>query len=424
MVFSLREKIAQIVDGMTDEIVDLTCQSIRFPTIAATGASYPECVDFLSEKLGEAGLAVERIEIPREYLERFWGKNLEKTREYIKVKEWGPPKVIAFGKWAGTVGKPSLHLNCNYGISDPKGNPFEPTVKEGKIFGKGASDPRAGTVSQIMAVKALRKAGATLKGNLFVSQTPDNHLGGESCVGFLVDKGYGKSSMVINGMQCGADTVILGHKGALWLKITTFGEWAHPGEPVRINAIDKMMKIHNAIRELDQKFVKKKIKTKWPMWATGISRPSFDVCAIKAEGLAVPDKCVMYADRRLNPEETMKSVKEEILGEIRKLKRADKDLKAEVEFIHSVESSFTPPDSLLAKTLMRNIRQTMGVRPKAVVMAGYKNSRFFTRKWKAQTVIYSPGLPGVHRGRGEYVPIQDLVSATKVLALTIMDLLG
>lgn len=419
----LSEKIEQIVDGMKNEIVDLTCQLVRFPTIAATGASYPECTAFLSEKFEDAGLAVERIEIPREYLENIWGKNLEKSREYLEVREWAP-RVIVLGKWTGTTGKPTLHLNCNYGLSDARGNPFEPTVKEGKIFGKGASDPRAGTVSQIMAVKALKKAGVTLKGNLFVSETPDNHLGGESCVGYLVDEGYGKSSMVILGMQSGADTVILGHKGALWLKITTFGKYAHPGERGGINAIDKMVKIHNAIYEIDRRFVKKKIKTKWPIWPPGVSRPTFDTAAIKADGLGLPVKCVMYADRRINPEETMEDAKEEILQEIRKLKKTDKELKVDIEFVHSVDSSVTPSDSLLAKTLKKNIRQAMGMKPKAFVMSGYKNNRFFQAKWKAQTVIYSPGLPLVHRGSREYVPIQDLVSATKVLALTIRDLLG
>jgi len=418
----LRKKIAQIVDGMRDEIVDLTCELIKFSTISQTGSNYLEYTNFIYEKLKKAGLEVQKIDVPQEALESLWGKRLEKSLKYIEVKKFSP-RVIVLGRWSGTLGKPSLHLNNHYDIYESRAS-FEPTVKEGRIFGEGASDPRAGTVSMVMAVEALRRAGVKLRGDLFVSQTPDCQLGGESGAGYLVDKGYGKSDMVIIGGPGGADTVTLGHKGALWFEITTFGKEAHAGECEGTNAIDKMFKIYEVLYKLDQDFTKKGIKSKWPISPSECNRPTIVTLAINAHSLGVPDKCVMYVDRRVNPEETIESAKEEILGEIRKLEKDDRDLKVEVRVIHAAENPVTSADSHLAKTIMKNIRATLEVEPKTVVWCYYSDFRFFPLGWKAQTVSYSPGIPRVYRGPGEYVPIQDLVSATKVLTLTIMDLIG
>lgn len=423
----LRDKIAQVVDSMEDEIVDLTCKLIKFSTINDDGRNYIECTNFIYEKLKESGLEVQKIDVPMEKLESLWGKNLEKSLEYIPVGKLSP-RVIVLGKWIGTPGKPSLHLNNHYDQyitwdETVKGNPYVPTVKEGKIFGKGASDPWAGTTPMIMAVEALRRAGVKLRGTLFVSATPDNHLGGESGAGYLVDEDYGKSDMVILGHPSGADTLTLGYKGALWIEITTFGKAVHGSEPHEgINAIEKMMKIQKALYELDQRF--KNMRSKWPISPPESGRPTIVMANINATGLSVPDKCVMHIDVRVTPEQTMESVKEEILTEISKLEKEDKDLKVEVRTIHAAENPVTPADSPLAKTIMKNIREIEGVEPKTRVFAYYTDSRFFAVKWKAQTVNYSPGLPVVYRSSGEYVSVQDLVSATKVLALTIMDILG
>jgi succinyl-diaminopimelate desuccinylase len=419
----LREKIVNVVDGMQDETVDLTCKLVKYRTVSETGDDYLECTDFLSNELAEAGMEVRKIDVPKETLQDLWGKELEKSRRYIEVKKFSP-RTIVLGEWSGTLGKPCLHINNHYDVMEG-GSPFEATVKNGKIFGKGTTDPWAGNVSAIMAVQALRRAKVKLKGRLFLSATPDNHLGGESGAGYLVDRGYGKSDMVITCSPGGANTATLGYKGALWIEITTFGKTAHAGEDSEgINAIDKMMKVHRALYELDQEYVRKRIRSKWPTSPPECSRPTITMAAINATGLGVPDRCVMYVDRRINPEETVDKVKDEILKRIRTLEKKDKDLKVNIDFVHEVESSVTPKDSNLAKTLTKNIREILGARPKTLIWCYYQDFRFFRSKWKSQTVNYSPGLPKIYRGPSEYVPIRDLVTATKVLALTIADLLG
>lgn len=334
------------------------------------------------------------------------GERPGKSKRYLKVKNIGR-RIIVLGKKAGARGKPSLHLNHNYDFHEMKGSIFEPTVKEGKIFGKGADNPKAGIASIIMAVEAVKRAKVSLNGDLFVSFTPDLGLGGESGAGYLVEKEYGKSDMAITGAPGGPETVTLGHKGALWMEITTLGKQAHAGEDTQgINAVDKMIEIQRALYELDQKYVKdKKRISNWPVWPADCSRPTITTAAINAKGLGVPEKCVMNVDRRINPEETIRTATKEILDTIRKVKKKDKHLKYDFQILHAVESAVTSPNSRLAKTMMNNIRETLDVKPKTVVFCYYSDFRFFRTKWKSQTIGYDPGIPQIYRRPGEYIPI-------------------
>jgi succinyl-diaminopimelate desuccinylase len=418
----LRDVIVQTIDGMREEIVSLTSDLTRFPTIATTGQSYVACTDYIADRLAEVGLQVEKIEVPREYLESVWGANLEKSKEYLEVKALSP-RIIVLGKWSGAVPKPSLHLTQHYDTTEPRGSSFEPIVKDEKIFGKAISQARAGTVSQITAVRALRQAGVELRGNLFVSATPDNHVGGDTGAKYMVDKGYGKSDFVITGGPSGADVVTLGYKGCLWIKVTTTGKSAHGSEPHEgINAIEKMMKIQNALYQLDQRYARR--KGKWPVDPAESNRPTLTMSRIIAEGVTVPAKCSLYLDRRVNPEETVDDAVNEIRDEIAKLQEDDEHLKAEIEVLHIAENAVTSGDGKLAKTLMKNIEETLKVKAKTAVWTYYTEFRCFPTRWGAETVNYSPGLPKVYRGPNEYVVIDDLVAGSKVLALTILDLIG
>jgi succinyl-diaminopimelate desuccinylase len=405
---------------MRQELVDLVCELIRFQTIVFTGDQYREYTDYFSGKLEQLGLEVQKIDVPEEKLLSVWGKELEKSRKYIAVRKVSP-RIIVLAKWPGLVGHPKLHLWTHYDVTEGRGNSFEPSVKDGKIFGKGASDPRSGTACVLMALKALRKAGIVLNGDIFVSAVPDADLGGDTGTGYLVEKGYGKSDMVITSYMGGPDTVLIGYKGDIWWEITTYGKKAHTSEPhLGINPIEKMMKIQSAILALDQKY--RGVRSKWNILPPESARPTITIARIFTEGHFIPDRCVMHVNRRLIPEETVENAHEDLMEQIRRLQNEDPDLNVEVEQAHVVENPVTPPDNPLVQTLVKNIKGTLNVEAKIALRAYYTDSRFFATKWNVPTVNYGPG-PGFYYSPGENVAIQDLISATKVMALTIIDLL-
>lgn len=417
-----KDRILEAVDELRNETVELTAKLIAFGTIAKTGAQYRECSAFIASKLTEAGLDTQIIDVPKKYLERAWGANLEKTREYLEVVSFSP-RFIVLASWPGSTGKPSLHLTQHYDLTQPEGSSFEARIEDGKIFGKGASEARAGTVVQIIAVKALKAAGVELTGDLFVSATPDNHIGGDTGAGYLVENDYGKSDMVITGGPSGVGVVTLGYKGCLWLKITTHGKKAHGSEPHEgVNAIEKMAEIQNRLVKLNISYAKN--ESSWPIDPPEANRPTLTMARIVADGTTVADECSLYVDRRLTPEESVDGAMEDIRNAIAELQAGDADLQADIETLHVAENPVTSGDGKVAQTIMRNIREVLRVEPKLAVWSYYSEFRCFPTGWGAETVDYSPGPPKIYRGPGEYVAIDDLVDATKVLALTINDLIG
>src|SRR5262249_12925786 len=145
-----------------------------------------------------------------------------------------------------------------------------------------------------------------LRGDLFVSATPDNHLGGETGAGYLAESGRGRSDLVVTGSPGGPTTLGLGYKGALWLKITTHGKPAAASEPHDgVAAIAKMVEIHGALSQLGVELAG--MPSAWPIAPPEANVPTLVPARIQGGGHGVADRCEMFVDRRLTPEEDVES---------------------------------------------------------------------------------------------------------------------
>jgi succinyl-diaminopimelate desuccinylase len=419
----LRTALLTAVEKQRRETIDLMVSLLKFRTFGNTGRDYQKCASFIATQLKDAGLNVTETEVPQEYLEQVWGSALEKTQHYLPVKRWARRSIV-MGKRPPTGQGRSLHLTQHYDIPGylRAGIPVRKTGE--RIYGAAASRCRAGLIPMIMAAKALQTVGATLSGELIVSATPDNHLGGETGGGFLTAAGHGRSDLVITGSPGGSTTIGLGYKGAIWLRVSTYGQAALASEPHKgINAIDKMVAVHRALASLASSLQMRVVT--WPTLPPEAGPPSLVAAQIYGGSHGVPDKCVMFIDRRVNPDESVASAVTEIEAAIAALHLDDDGFPVEVEVVHGVDSAVTPRERKLPQCLAKNIRSVLGVEPRFAVFPFYSEFRFFPEVWGAEAVNYGPGLTDDQwSGESEYVVIDDLVAATKVMALTICDVLS
>jgi len=403
------------------DMVDL----MRLPAFGATGEGYPEIAAFLAGKMNDAGLHVETIDVPHEFLVAQWGRDLGRTVEYLPVQRFaGRP--IVFGRRRGTrPGSPSLHLTQHYDLPGYQSSAFSASpvqLRDDQVYAAGASRCRAGIVAMLAAARALIQTNAPFAGDLFLSFTPDNHLGGETGAGYLVGQGIGRSDLVITGSAGGPDTLVLGYKGAVWAKVTTRGVSALASEPHRgLNAIDKMAVVQRALSNLDTN-----IRTRssaWPLVPPELARPTLVQSRIASTGVGVPDICTLYVDRRLTPEESVSGALDEIREALHPLRLTDPDLTVDLDMVHGVEPAATDPSVPLAAALTRNIRAVLGVEPRMELYGYYTEFRLFAHEWGSQVVNYSPGRHE-HNGEAEHVSVSDITAAAHVLALTVRDMVG
>ena len=151
---------------------------------------------------------------------------------------------------------PSLML-CGHMDVVPAGglawdaDPFAAELRDGKIYGRGASDMKSGLAAMAVALANLKQEGTALPGDVLFAATAGEEV---DCRGArrFVERGIleGVGAVVIGEPTRG--DVIPAHKGALWVEIKTRGESAHGSAPeAGINAIEHM---HHVLGELLQNF--------------------------------------------------------------------------------------------------------------------------------------------------------------------------
>ncbi|VAX20217.1 Acetylornithine deacetylase/Succinyl-diaminopimelate desuccinylase and related deacylases, partial [hydrothermal vent metagenome] len=142
---------------------------LRIPSISTLKSSVPDikkCSKFVASKLKEAGM--QKVEI---------------------IPTDGHPLVYA--EWMGAPGKPTVLIYGHYDVQpvDPielwKSPPFEPVIKSGKIWARGADDNKGQNFIHIKSVEAYLKTTGKLPLNVKFIIEGEEEIGSESLEKFL-----------------------------------------------------------------------------------------------------------------------------------------------------------------------------------------------------------------------------------------------
>mgnify|MGYP003694668229 CR=1 FL=1 len=227
------------VEAAADEIVRFTQDLVRIPTINPPGDEYEACAAFIGNDLSRRGYDVEYI--------------VAQDRPEHTLRH---PRVNVIGSRRGSSGGPVVHLNGHFDVV-PAGSgwtvdPFAAIVRDGRIFGRGVCDMKAGIAAAVFAAEAIARAGVTLPGVIEISGTVDEESGGFAGVAHLARVGRissARTDFVIIPEPLNVDRVCIGHRGVYWSELTTFGRIAHGSMPfLGVSAIDAMAAVLAAIR--------------------------------------------------------------------------------------------------------------------------------------------------------------------------------
>jgi succinyl-diaminopimelate desuccinylase len=183
------------VDQLAEEMFDFLAHLIRIPTVNPPGEQYAECAAFIGERLVGFGYEVTHLTV------------IESPVHGARA-----PRVNVVGRFARCGPGRTVHVNAHMDVV-PVGEgwtvePFAGVIREGRIFGRGAADTKAGFAAALYAVEALRRAHIAFDGAIEVSVTADGESGGERGVGHLVDMGIvraGRTDAVIVAAASGVE---------------------------------------------------------------------------------------------------------------------------------------------------------------------------------------------------------------------------
>jgi len=378
------------------ELVDLTIRLVQIPTENPPG-NEKEAAQFLKPLLSKMGFKVKTLLSPK-----------------------GRWNLVAEKRW-GRGGRTFLfngHLDV-VPAGDPsqwKYPPFQGKLSKGRIYGRGASDMKSGITSFLHALSMIERSKSPLdKGNIVIHLVSDEESHGHQGMGFLTQKGgiYGDAALV--GEPSDLHPVIA-HKGALWLKISTFGKSAHSAKPhLGVNAIEKMIKLTNQLKLIP-------LEREHPL----LGKPTLSVGTIRGGTKIniVPDHCEIEVDRRMLPSEK----KEEVLGEIKgildSLRSQDPFFQYQVEEMAFAAASEIHPEEEIVKIGLEAIQEVTGEKPPLKAFSGFTDSRFYIQQCKIPTLILGPGDTNQIHTRDESVGVEALVQAAHIYALIVINYLS
>ena len=386
----LAKLITEEVDKNKDEIIQLTQKLVRVPSLSGDALSLSQIAQIISEEMKKTGFSVELIEA-----------------------EKGLTNVI--GTFRGSADAPRLLFNGHTDVvpaqvgRDWTVEPFSAKIKGGRIYGRGACDMKGGLAAMLTAPKIAFSLFPEYKGNLILTATVDEEIGGFKGLKYVVDQGI-KADM---GIVCEPSDLKIVNvcKGLLQLRLRTKGKSAHGGVPEQgVNAISKMLKILSKLEEYDFKQTSHEV----------LGKPTLNIGRIDGgrKPNVVPDSCEAEIDIRYLPGKDHLQViddLEKLIGEVRE---KDPQIETEVEIIRYRSSLEIAQDSPVIKTISEAGKRILGKCPEFRGMITPGDSEYLV-KAGIPSVLFGPGDEHLAHSADEWIAINDILTATKIYAAII-----
>jgi len=416
-----REAVLSKIDKSSNEIVDFLSKLISYHSVTGDEKDIQVFVsDWLKNQLG---ITVDVWEPELDELKRHPGY-VPVDRDYKNR-----PNVVGVCKGHGS-GR-SLLFNGHVDVipSGPEeawqDDPWAGKVRDGKVFGRGASDMKSGLAAYTMALQAIVKSDIKLKGDVILEYTVDEELSGNGTLAALM-RGY-TADAGISG-ETSSMRVQPACIGRIWYEIHVKGKPAGiQTQWEGVNAIDKGYLVVKAVAEFQEKRMGFVTHPLYPNIRETI--PCLvGVFQAGSYPSAFPDSCLLKGSMATVPGEDSDDVKKEFIEHLKSSTASDPWMKTNpisVKYTgYFAEPSEIPVNHPVVESLKSAYQTALGVQPTISGRTGAADIRFLNKYGHTPTVIFGPGPTDQMHATNEYVRVNDLIAATKVYALTILDWCG
>jgi succinyl-diaminopimelate desuccinylase len=293
--------------------------------------------------------------------------------------------------------------------------PFEPTIKEERIYGRGSEDNGQSMVASIFAVKALKNLGIRPKRTVALAFVADEEQGSMYGIQHLIMQGlFKKDDLIVvpDGGNENGSLIEIAEKSALWFRVRTIGKQTHASRP------DKGLNAHRIGMEyalaLDKMLhAKYSLKDEYFDPPGSTFEPTKKDKNVDAVNI-VPGEDITCFDCRVLPNYDIEEMLNEIHGLAEEIeKKTGAIIKIEI-LQKSVAPKPTDANSKIVIMLKEAIKQVRGVEPKVGGIGGGTCAAFF-RKIGVPAVVWCTIDETAHQPN-EYAKIENLANDAKIYA--------
>jgi acetylornithine deacetylase/succinyl-diaminopimelate desuccinylase family protein len=371
-----------------DEIVRIVCELVRHDTVNPPGNEYL-CKDLVSGCMQSLGMQ-------------------------ISYHEKQPGRTNVVGK-IGT-GERSIGFVSHMDVVPPgdleqwKTPPFEPTIIDGRIYGRGTLDDKGSFASAYSACKAFLAEHPTFDGTIYLIAAADEEMGSELGIIYLVEECGLRFDVAIIPDGGRMDLSIYGEKGILWVEIESRGVQAHGSTPeLGRNAIVPLAEAIAEIKALDLGASYDRAFDGWTMNVGTIQGGS--------STNTVPASARASIDFRLPAGITRQQVLEKLEEKLDAVKRRSPDSELAIKVLHATEPHISDKNSIIIQSFDKAARR-LGLPMNYETFGGNtvaKNLYFAG----ITSVVHYPGDDKLAHVPNEFVNIEELILGSVLYAETL-----
>jgi len=413
-------RIGQAVEAAREATIRLHQSFVRAASVTGAEGPMSACA---ADAFRARGLEVET-----------WAATAEEMRGYLEHVGEQPGyegRLNVVGKRKGTGGGRSILLNAHIDTV-PEGDhslwtqpPYAANLVNGRVYGRGSCDMKGGLTTHLAALAALDACGIRLKGDVTVAAT----VGEE-------DGGIGALSTVLRGHRADAALVteptelalVTACEGSLVFRLTITGRSAHAAtRDEGVSALEKFLPIYAELMAFEQE---RNVTLRHPLYDFFANKVPVNVGVVRAGNWASTVPEILEAEIRVGflPGEELEPFKRLVTDRIMAVASRDPWLREHPPVITYFGGQFiaaeTPSDSAICGVI-RSAHTGVTGRHIPTEAATYgADMRHFIAFGGMPCVMYGAGDIKLAHAPDEYIEVEELLTAVKVVAVTLAEWCG
>jgi len=322
--------------------------------------------------------------------------------------------VVARVRGAGSG--PRLLLNGHLDTVSVEGMtaPFKALEKDGKIFGRGALDMKAGLAAATAALIAVHQERESYSGEVVLAAVIDEEDLSLGTQHFLENWPTGLPFDFALVTEPTNLKVCSTHKGFAWLEVSTQGIAAHGSRPREgVDAIRAMGKVLQELELQDQRL---QAGPAHALLGTG----SLHASLIQGgrEWSSYPDRCVLKYERRTVPAESNAVVERELGGILSKLRQSDARFQGQGRLVFSRAPLEVDRDQPRVRRFFEIAQSCLPLRVEWGAASFWTDAALLSEAG-IPAAVFGPRGEGLH-SLDEYVIADDVVACAEIIYRFVM----
>lgn len=422
----LKESVMNQVTNKLDELWDEEVKFLqKICSFESTLGNEQPVQQFIAKNFKEMGLQVEEVYVDVEKLQ---------DKPGFSKPEWGEyenrPNIVGILKGANATTGKSLIMQGHVDVvsAEPKKlwktDPFGSVLKEGRMYGRGTGDMKAGIAAMIYAVKAIQTSNIKLGNDIILQTVIEEECTGNGALAVL-DAGYIADAALI--CEPTDHEIMNAQVGVFWVRVVTEGFGTHAERAnLAVNPIHKVPFILQAFEEFENLLNGEERHERYAQHP----RPyNVNIGQVHAGDWTstVPNECIVEVRVGFDPIKDPQEVKDQLQEFLIKYCQQDEWLREhplEVTFYgFHAQGCIVDSKQEIVQDLAAVHEEITGEEVHYSAFTGTTDMRFFNLYYDIPTICYGP-TGGNYHGIDEWVDLESVKKLTKTYAAFLLKWCG